>query len=60
MTSTRWLSPEEMRSWLAFLECSTLPSDYLDQRLRRAAGLTHADYHLLARLSSTLLTHRRR
>ena len=51
MTSTRWLTPEEMRAWLAFLNCSTLLSDYLDQQLRRDAGLTHADYYLLARLS---------
>lgn len=52
MTPTRWLTPEEMRAWIAFLDCSTLLSDYLDQQLRRDAALTHADYHLLARLSS--------
>lgn len=52
MTSTRWLTSGEMRAWLAFLGCSTLLSDYLDQQLRRDAGVTHADYHLLARLSS--------
>ena len=51
MTSTRWLTPGEMRAWIAFLDSSTLLSDYLDQQLRRDAGLTHADYHLLARLS---------
>jgi DNA-binding MarR family transcriptional regulator len=51
MTSTRWLTPEEMRAWIAYLACSTLLSDYLDQQLRQDAGLTHADYHLLARLS---------
>jgi DNA-binding MarR family transcriptional regulator len=51
MTETRWLSPEEMRAWIAFLDCSVLLGDYLDQQLRRDAGMTHADYHLLARLS---------
>ncbi|WP_369166956.1 MarR family winged helix-turn-helix transcriptional regulator [Streptomyces sp. R28] len=51
MTSTRWLTPEEMRAWIDFMDCSTLLSDYLDQQLRRDAGMTHADYSLLARLS---------
>ncbi|WUJ70101.1 hypothetical protein OG809_34035 [Kribbella soli] len=32
-------------------DASTLIGDYLDQQLRRDAGLTHADYNLLARLS---------
>jgi DNA-binding MarR family transcriptional regulator len=51
MARTRWLTPEEMRAWIAFIDCSTLLSDYLDQQLRRDAGLTHPDYNLLARLS---------
>ena len=51
MTRTHWLTPEEMRAWIAFIDCSTLLSDYLDQQLRRDAGLTHPDYNLLARLS---------
>lgn len=33
------------------MDCSTLLSDYLDQQLRRDAGMTHAAYSLLARLS---------
>ncbi|MDX2693586.1 MarR family transcriptional regulator [Streptomyces ipomoeae] len=52
MTGTRWLTPQEMRAWINFIDCSTLLSDYLDQQLRRDAGMTHADYELLARLSS--------
>ncbi|MET9830346.1 MarR family transcriptional regulator [Streptomyces sp. NPDC006385] len=51
-TGARWLTPEEMRAWINFIDCSTLLGDYLDQQLRRDAGLTHADYELLARLSS--------
>lgn len=51
MTSPRWLTPEELRAWINFLDCSTLLSDYLDQQLRRDAATTHADYSLLARLS---------
>lgn len=52
MTPTRWLTPEEMRAWIAFIDCSTLLGDYLDQQLRQDAGLTHPDYNLLARLSA--------
>jgi len=51
MARTRWLTPDEMRAWLAYVDASTLLSDHLDQQLRRDAGLTHADYNLLARLS---------
>lgn len=42
MTSTRWLAPTEMRAWIAFVDCSTLLGDCLDQQLRRDARLTHA------------------
>jgi len=52
MTGTGWLTPDEMRAWINFIDCSTLLSDYLDQQLRRDAGVTHADYSLLGRLSA--------
>ncbi|MER5184915.1 MarR family transcriptional regulator [Streptomyces sp. NPDC002896] len=52
MAPTRWLTPEELRAWIDFVDCSTLMSDYLDQQLRRDAAMTHADYSLLARLSA--------
>jgi DNA-binding MarR family transcriptional regulator len=52
MTRTHWLTPEESEAWINFIDCSTLLGDYLDQQLRRDAGLTHADYSLLARLSA--------
>jgi DNA-binding MarR family transcriptional regulator len=53
MTETpRWLDAEEMRAWLAYVEFSTLLSDHLSRQLRRDAGMTHADYILLAQLSS--------
>jgi ABC-type arginine transport system ATPase subunit len=48
----RWLDTEERRAWLAYVDCSTHLSDHLNRRLRRDAGLTHADYTLLAHLSS--------
>lgn len=52
MAPTRWLSPEELRAWISFVDCSTLLTDYLDQQLRNDAAMTHADYSLLARLSA--------
>ncbi|WP_239346791.1 MarR family winged helix-turn-helix transcriptional regulator [Frankia sp. CiP3] len=48
----RWLDTEERRAWLAYVEFSTHLSDHLSRQLRRDAGLTHADYTLLAHLSS--------
>jgi len=51
-TTPRWLDAEERRAWLAYVEFSTLLSDHLSRQLRRDAGMTHADYILLAHLSS--------
>ncbi|MFF4353135.1 MarR family winged helix-turn-helix transcriptional regulator [Streptomyces sp. NPDC001530] len=51
-TTPRWLDTEERRAWLAYVEFSTLLSDYLNRQLRKDAGMTHADYTLLAHLSS--------
>jgi DNA-binding MarR family transcriptional regulator len=51
VATIRWLSPEENRAWIAYIDVSTLLGDYLDRQLRRDAGLTHADYGLLSRLS---------
>ncbi|MDF3140297.1 MULTISPECIES: MarR family winged helix-turn-helix transcriptional regulator [unclassified Streptomyces] len=51
-TTPRWLDTEERRAWLAYVEFSTHLSDHLNRQLRRDAGLTHADYTLLAHLSS--------
>ena len=42
---------EERRAWLAYIGFSTLLSDHPNRRLRRDAGLAHADYSLLSRLS---------
>jgi hypothetical protein len=43
-TTPRWLDAEETRAWLAYVEFSTLLSGHLNRRLRRDAGMTHADY----------------
>ncbi|MER5427719.1 MarR family winged helix-turn-helix transcriptional regulator [Streptomyces sp. NPDC002588] len=50
-TTPRWLNDEERRAWLAYVEFSTLLADHLNRQLRRDAGMTHADYSLLAFLS---------
>lgn len=51
MDGTRWLDADEQRTWRAFLEASQLLVERLDRQLQREAGLSHADYELLARLS---------
>ncbi|GHB82898.1 MarR family transcriptional regulator [Streptomyces umbrinus] len=51
-TTPRWLHPGERRAWLAYVEFSTHLSDHLNRQLRRDTGMTHADYVLLACLSS--------
>ncbi|MCR3725056.1 MULTISPECIES: MarR family winged helix-turn-helix transcriptional regulator [Streptomyces] len=51
-TSPRWLDSEEQRAWLAYIDFSTLLADHLNRQLRRDAGMTHADYSLLAHLST--------
>lgn len=52
-TTPRWLNADERRAWLAYVDFSTLLADHLNRQLRRDAGMTHADYSLLAHLSST-------
>jgi DNA-binding MarR family transcriptional regulator len=49
---TRWLSHEERRAWIAYVNLATLLEDHLNRQLRRDAGLTHADYTLLSHLSA--------
>ena len=51
MNETRWLDQDEQRAWRAFLEASQLLFERLDRQLQREAGLSHADYEILARLS---------
>jgi len=48
---TRWLSASEQRAWRAYLEATTLLFDALDRQLQRDAGIPHAYYEILARLS---------
>jgi DNA-binding MarR family transcriptional regulator len=47
----RWLSLEEQQAWRAFLSASRLLFDRLDRELQRDAGIPHAYYEILVRLS---------
>ncbi|MEV4822540.1 MarR family transcriptional regulator [Micromonospora sp. NPDC049274] len=48
---TRWLNPDEQRTWRAFLAASRALMDTLDRDLQRDAGMPHAYYEILVRLS---------
>ncbi|MET7749339.1 MarR family transcriptional regulator [Micromonospora sp. NPDC005367] len=48
---TRWLTPDEQRTWRAFLAASRGVMDALDRELQRDAGMPHAYYEILVRLS---------
>ena len=47
----RWLSEDEMAAWVRLVAVVELLPGVLDGQLRRDAGLTHFDYHVLAMLS---------
>src|SRR4051812_49955517 len=51
MTETRWLDPDEQRTWRAFLGATQLLFDQLDRELQRDAGMPHAYYEILVILS---------
>ncbi|MCU1655416.1 MAG: regulatory protein marr [Pseudonocardiales bacterium] len=53
MTGTRWLSADEQRAWRAYLEATNLIFDGLDHQLQRDAGMPHAYYEVLVRLSES-------
>ena len=48
---TRWLEPDERSAWLGMLSSMALLDDALDTQLQRDAGITHATFAILARLS---------
>lgn len=50
-TATRWLGPEEQRSWRAYLVGTTLLMDRLDRELRERHDLSLPEYEILVRLS---------
>jgi DNA-binding MarR family transcriptional regulator len=51
MTQTRWLSPQEQRSWRAFLSACRLLFTEMDSHLQHVAGIPHAYYEILVALS---------
>jgi DNA-binding MarR family transcriptional regulator len=53
MSETRWLSPDEQRTWRAYLNAHRLLLDAVDAQLRRDSGMPHAYYEILVRLSDT-------
>ncbi|PZF92221.1 MarR family winged helix-turn-helix transcriptional regulator [Micromonospora deserti] len=48
---TRWLDEDEQRTWRAFLAASRALMETLDRELQRDAGMPHAYYEILVRLS---------
>ena len=48
---TRWLDPDEQRTWRAYLTASRALMETLDRELQRDAGMPHAYYEILVRLS---------
>jgi len=49
----RWLDDDEQAAWRAFLAASQLLMDQLDRELLAGAGIPHAYYEILVRLSET-------
>lgn len=53
MTAPRWLTEPEQRAWRAYLEATYLLFDALDRQLSQDAGIPHAYYEILVRLSES-------
>lgn len=51
MGDTRWLDDEEQRTWRSFLTASRLLFERIERQLQQGAGLPHAYYEILVRLS---------
>ncbi|MEV4553357.1 MarR family winged helix-turn-helix transcriptional regulator [Nonomuraea wenchangensis] len=49
--TTRWLNEDEQRTWRAFLAATRHVQETLDRQLQRDAGMPHAYYEILVRLS---------
>ncbi|SCG69788.1 transcriptional regulator, MarR family [Micromonospora halophytica] len=48
---TRWLDHDEQQTWRAFLTASRALTETLDRELQHDAGMPHAYYEILVRLS---------
>jgi DNA-binding MarR family transcriptional regulator len=50
-TAPRWLCPEELRTWIAFLYAQSLLFEQIEQDLQRDSGMPLAYYQILVVLS---------
>lgn len=48
---TRWLDADEQQTWRSFVTASRLFFDRIERQLQQEAGLPHAYYEILVRLS---------
>jgi DNA-binding MarR family transcriptional regulator len=53
MEEPRWLTPQELKAWMAFTAATTLLGGALDRQLQRDSGMPHAYYLILAMLSDS-------
>lgn len=51
MADTRWLDDDEQRTWRSFLSANLLFFDRIERQLQQEAGMPHAYYEILVRLS---------
>ena len=51
MADTRWLSEDEQQTWRSFITASRLFWDRVERQLQQCAGIPHAYYEILVRLS---------
>ena len=51
MADTRWLDEDEQRTWRSFITASRLFWDRVERQLQQCAGIPHAYYEILVRLS---------
>lgn len=51
MTAPRWLDDQEQRAWRSFLDATQQLFAAIDTQLQRDAGMPHAYYEILVRLS---------
>lgn len=51
MAHTRWLDEDQQRTWRAFLAANRLVLERIERRLQSEAGMPHAYYEILVRLS---------
>jgi DNA-binding MarR family transcriptional regulator len=51
VADTRWLDADEQQTWRSFLTASRLVFDRIERQLQHGAGLPHAYYEILVRLS---------